>query len=86
MKKERISRRKFLETMTLTGGLVASGMTKEILATDYPSQIHLSEKVSSIDRFALVTRHNPVLKKIEPLSPLSVGNGEFAFTCDATGL
>ena len=39
-----------------------------------------------IDRFALVSRHNPVIKKLDPLSPLSVGNGEFAFTCDITGL
>jgi hypothetical protein len=86
MKKEKISRRKFLETVTLTGGLMASGISKEIVAADSPSQVHLPEKTPPIDRFALVTRHNPVLKKIELLSPLSVGNGEFAFTCDATGL
>jgi len=34
----------------------------------------------------VVTRHNPRLRKIDPLSPLSVGNGEFAFTADVTGL
>jgi hypothetical protein len=45
-----------------------------------------TDPVSKIDRFALVSRHNPVLRKIAPLSPLSVGNGEFAFTCDVTGL
>ena len=39
-----------------------------------------------IDRKALVSRHNPVLRKLDPLSPLSVGNGEFAFTADITGL
>src|SRR5690349_11075085 len=39
-----------------------------------------------IDRRALVTRHNPVLHGFDPRSPLSVGNGEFAFTADATGL
>jgi hypothetical protein len=39
-----------------------------------------------IDRYALVTRHNPRLTKLEPLSPLSLGNGEFAFTADVTGL
>jgi hypothetical protein len=33
-----------------------------------------------------VTRHNPRLTKIDPLSPLSLGNGEFAFTADVTGL
>jgi len=39
-----------------------------------------------IDRRALVTRHNPVLHRLDPDSPLSVGNGEFAFTADVTGL
>jgi len=39
-----------------------------------------------IDRYALVTRHNPRLTKLDPLSPLSLGNGEFAFTADVTGL
>jgi hypothetical protein len=39
-----------------------------------------------IDRHALVTRHNVVLKQFDTNNPLSVGNGEFAFTVDATGL
>jgi hypothetical protein len=39
-----------------------------------------------IDRHALVTRHNVVLHQFDPENPLSVGNGEFAFTVDATGL
>ncbi|WP_282936438.1 glycoside hydrolase family 65 [Paenibacillus sp. RC67] len=39
-----------------------------------------------INRKALVTRHNPVIREIISLSPLSVGNGEFAFTADVTGL
>jgi hypothetical protein len=39
-----------------------------------------------IDRQALVTRHNPVLHEFDVRSPLSVGNGEFCFTADATGL
>ncbi|MGH9880576.1 MAG: glycoside hydrolase family 65, partial [Pyrinomonadaceae bacterium] len=34
----------------------------------------------------LVSRHNPTLRKLDPLSPLSLGNGEFAFTGDITGL
>ncbi len=38
------------------------------------------------DRKSLVRRHNPVLTKMLPASPLSVGNGEFAFTADITGL
>jgi hypothetical protein len=39
-----------------------------------------------IDRRALVTRHNPALDRLNANSPLSVGNGEFAFTADITGL
>jgi hypothetical protein len=39
-----------------------------------------------IDRHALVTRHNVVLTNFDANNPLSVGNGEFAFTVDATGL
>src|SRR5439155_9664885 len=42
--------------------------------------------MDAIDRIALVRRHNPVLTELDPASPLSVGNGEFAFTADVTGL
>jgi hypothetical protein len=45
-----------------------------------------SQRGAPIDRHALVTRHNVVLHKSDPLTPLSVGNGEFAFTADITGL
>ncbi|GGJ00009.1 hypothetical protein GCM10010885_06610 [Alicyclobacillus cellulosilyticus] len=41
---------------------------------------------AGIDRFALVRRHNPVIRSVLPLSPLSVGNGEFAYTVDVTGM
>lgn len=40
----------------------------------------------SIDRRALVKRHEVVLDRFDVESPLSVGNGEFAFTADVTGL
>ncbi|HTY86664.1 MAG TPA: hypothetical protein VMB80_04305 [Candidatus Acidoferrum sp.] len=39
-----------------------------------------------IDRHALVTRHNVVLTNFDANNPLTVGNGRFAFTVDATGL
>ncbi len=44
------------------------------------------KKQDKIDRFALVTRHNVFNTEFDSLSSLSVGNGEFAFTVDATGL
>ena len=40
----------------------------------------------SIDREALVKRHHVNIQTIDSLSSLSVGNGNFAFTVDATGL
>lgn len=69
----KVSRREFI------GGLAATG----VLTT---ASLSSPEQGVKIDRFALVSRHNPVLDKFEPSSPLSVGNGEFAFTCDVTGL
>ena len=40
----------------------------------------------AIDRHALVSRHDPVVTRTDFAAPLSVGNGGFAFTADATGL
>lgn len=40
----------------------------------------------NIDRKALVSRNSPMVHSMDTLSSLSVGNGEFAFTVDATGL
>jgi len=45
-----------------------------------------AQSVPPIDRRAVVSRHNPTLTALDPRSPLSVGNGEFAFTADVTGL
>lgn len=39
-----------------------------------------------IDRYALVHRHDVMIKGFDSLSSLSVGNGNFAFTVDPTGL
>ena len=41
---------------------------------------------AAIDRRAVVQRHNPSAHSFDARSALSVGNGEFAFTADATGL
>lgn len=43
-------------------------------------------KDAKIDRHAVVSRNNPVVTSTDTLSSLSVGNGGFAFTVDATGL
>ncbi len=39
-----------------------------------------------IDREALVKRHHVTLNAYDPANPFQVGNGEFAFAVDATGL
>jgi hypothetical protein len=39
-----------------------------------------------IDRQKLISGHNPVLTEIATDAPLTVGNGELAFTADITGM
>src|SRR5581483_3972134 len=75
---EMISRRHLLK---LTGAAVTMATANRILAADSAS----SGKYS-IDRKMLVQRHNPVVRRVDPFSALSIGNGEFAFTSDVTGL
>ncbi|HET8781911.1 MAG TPA: twin-arginine translocation signal domain-containing protein, partial [Pyrinomonadaceae bacterium] len=73
-----ISRRNFLKTLSVAG-VLGTGLPK-------PSAAGPSSQNSSIHRPTLVSRHNPILRQLDPLSPLTVGNGEFAFTADITGL
>ena len=51
-----------------------------------PSPSFGQASAARIDRRALVTRHNPTLTRIDPASPLMVGNGNLGFTADITGL
>jgi hypothetical protein len=46
----------------------------------------LANATAKIDRYALVNRHNVTLTDFNALTPLSIGNGKFAFTADLTGL
>ena len=75
-----VSRRHFLGLAIAGAALsrVQSGNSSQTTSRSVPSH--------PIDRKALVTRHNPVVHQVDPLSPLSIGNGEFAFTADITGL
>lgn len=50
------------------------------------SLIFSCSESKKIDRYALVSRHNIENSVIDSLNSLSVGNGEFAFTVDITGL
>lgn len=51
------------------------------------SQIAAADtRAAKIDRRALVTRHDVIFQRVDPSSPLMVGNGNLAFTADITGL
>ena len=64
-------RRRTLATLALAAGLLAS---------------RGGAAAGPVDRHALVDRHRVVVRGFDTASPLSVGNGELAFTVDATGL
>lgn len=57
-----------------------------VLCTGIASLPVLSQTTPPINRYSLVSRHNPVVEQFDALSPLTVGNGRFAFTADVTGL
>lgn len=59
--------------------LIISGACTLLFACKVPGP-------QSIDRQALVERHNVINTGFDTLASLTVGNGSFAFTVDATGL
>jgi len=61
---------------------ISSKITIAILVVTSPLCL-LAQK---IDRKAVVQRHNIIVNRIDSLESLSVGNGNFAFTVDATGM
>jgi hypothetical protein len=86
-----ISRRRFLTTAIGAAGAagpIKTGWSSLVLGSPETRRRITRNAVteSLIDRKALVARHSPSIHKLDPLSPLSVGNGEFAFTGDITGL
>ena len=82
-----LSRRDFLKNLAASSGLLK---TDALFSTAHvrPTATESSAKRTGglIDRQDLVRRHSPITRRLDPLSPLSVGNGEFAFTADVTGL
>ncbi|MBL8220532.1 MAG: glycoside hydrolase family 65 [Bryobacterales bacterium] len=66
---------------------MSTGITRRgILAVPFAEVLRGAPLASALNREALIRRHNPVLQAVNPRSPLTVGNGEFAFTADVTGL
>jgi protein-glucosylgalactosylhydroxylysine glucosidase len=72
----KITRRTLLAAGVLAGGKLLGGRLLRANAVE----------ITGIDRRALVRRHNPLVQKLDPFSALTVGNGNFAFTGDVTGL
>ncbi len=87
MSRSEITRRRFLANAIGAAGLIKTGQRSSV-----PGSVETRPRIgnavagSLIDRKALVSRHSPSIHRLDPLSPLSVGNGEFAFTADITGL
>ena len=67
-------------------GTISDGQRARLFLIWLVPTLPISVFSAAIDRHALVTRHNVVLTKFDPENPLQVGNGEFAFTADVTGL
>jgi lysophospholipase L1-like esterase len=72
---------------------VAELAVREIKVQKLPIAKFIKEDVKintnfrgTIDREALVGRHNIRVNRIDTLASLTVGNGDFAFTTDATGM
>ncbi|MEV7660427.1 glycoside hydrolase family 43 protein [Paenarthrobacter sp. NPDC089316] len=59
---------------------------RELEETVVLEPFETAQSRAAIDREALVRRHNVSQHELDPRSPVSVGNGEFAFTMDLTGL
>ncbi len=77
-----MDRRTFLSR---TSGIAAAGTVRGLLPAALLSSCSQDSSLP-IDRRALVDRHAPVVLVIDPFSVLSLGNGNFAFTADVTGL
>ena len=59
---------------------------KQYLLTFFLSFTVISTFAQPIDREAVVRRNNPQVFSLDTLASLTIGNGGFAFTVDATGL
>ena len=67
-------------------GLTAPRLLSRLAAATAPSPIASLSPATPIDRQALVNRHDIRVTALDPASPLTAGDGDFAFTVDATGL
>ena len=59
---------------------------KNLLAFLFFTLFITSISAQKIDRQALVARNNPHITQLDTMASLNVGNGDFSFTADVTGL
>ncbi len=84
-----LPRRRFIQQGTLASvaGLAAPHLLSRLSAASAPiTPIPPLAPLSPINRQALVNRHDVRVTSLDPSSPLTVGDGDFAFTVDPTGL
>jgi len=82
-----LHRRKFIQqgSLAAAASLAAPNLLSRLAAaTTSPAVLPVS--TSLIDRQTVVSRHNIHVTSLDPASPLTTGDGDFAFTVDATGL
>ncbi|CAN5205998.1 hypothetical protein BH09GEM1_BH09GEM1_39120 [soil metagenome] len=82
-----INRRDFLQAAStqIAAAAIAPALLRDAVAcAEAVEPRRRSDDV--IDRRARLARHSPVVRVFDSYSALSVGNGAFAFTVDATGL
>ena len=78
-----MDRRRFLHSASC--GLVAGTVGAQV-AHAQTGRTQGQSDAPAVDRRARLARHAPVVRAFDSRSALSVGNGAFAFTTDATGL
>ena len=71
---------------TLKGSGFLANSYKKIVGLLTKSLRYQKGDTTMINRKKLVSSHNPVLRSVQLDSPLTVGNGGFAFSVDVTGM
>ena len=66
--------------------IITASFSLPLAPLAYPADMSVPGSTAKMDRHALVTRHHVVLTKQDRQCMLQVGNGEFAFGVDVTGL
>ena len=79
-----IDRREFLQSASVR--LAVAAVAPGLLRTPAKRNAAACRSDARVDRRARLARHAPIVRVFEPFSALSVGNGGFAYTVDATGL